>query len=486
MSRDLRSWIEKLETEGELKTIEAKVDWDGEIAEIRRQVLEKRGPAILFENIKDHDNTWCRKLLTGDLATTGRVALMLGTPKDTPRTDVLQLLRRRLKKPIEPEHFATGSVKENIIKGEDVDLFQIPVPKWHPLDGGRYINTWCGVVTMDPEDGKYNVGTYRGMIISRDKIGVFLIPAKGWGVHYDKYRQMGKPMPVAMVYGWDPSMVLAAGVPLTSMSEYQAMGAIRQEPVPLCKCETSDLKVPCSAEIVVEGTISTDPTTYEMEGPYGEVFGFYGERRMRPVMKVDCITFRNDPIYVGALTGVSKPGVVVSDEATAIYMGLSSVMWNTLELQGIPGILDIVPAPITVVKIHKTYQGQPRHVAAALWGARLSINSAKIIMVVEKDVDIHDPRQLLRAMLLHVDPARDLIVFPIELGELDPALSSEAEDELRYGAALQNKLLIDATIDWTTHPVRKEWGGRRLPPTCTEPLPEMVELVQKRWNEYGL
>ena len=89
-------------------------------------------------------------------------------------------------------------------------------------------------------------------------------------------------------------------------------------------------------------------------------------------------------------------------------------------------------------------------------------------------------------MLLHVDPARDLIVFPIELGELDPALSSEAEDQLKYGAALQNKLLIDATIDWTTHPVHEEWGGQRLPPTCTEPFPGLVELVRKRWKEYDL
>ena len=107
-------------------------------------------------------------------------------------------------------------------------------------------------------------------------------------------------------------------------------------------------------------------------------------------------------------------------------------------------------------------------------------------MVVEEDVDIHDPRQLLRAMLLYVDPARDFIVFPIELGELDPALSFEAENHLKYGAALQNKLLIDATVDWITHPVREELGGRRLPPTCTEPQTELVELVRRRWKEYGL
>jgi len=411
---------------------------------------------------------------------------MLGLPKATSRQDILQLLRRRFKEPIEPEHVATGLVKENIIKGDDVDLFQLPVPKWHPFDGGRYINTWCGVVTRDPDDGKYNVGLYRGMILSRDKIGVLLVPAQGWGNHYTKYQQMGKPMPVAVVYGWDPSMAFTAGLPLATIGEYEAMGAIRQEPVPLCRCETSDLEVPASAEIVVEGTISTDPSTYELEGPFGEATGFYGTRDKRPVIKVNCITFRNNPIYRGALTGISKPGGAVCEDAIIHNMGLSAIMWNTLELQDIPGILDLTPAPITVVKIHKTYQGQPKQVAAALWGSRLPINMVKIVMVVEEDADIHNPSALLRAMLLHVDPAKSLIVFPMGLGtNLDPALSPEAQDEMRYGAGLQNKLLIDATIDWTTHPVNAEWGGQRLPPSCTEPLPELVELVQKRWQEYG-
>lgn len=486
MSRDLRIWLEQLEAGGELKRVRAKVDWDGEIAEIRRQVLAERGPAILFENIRGHEETWCRKLLVGDLAKTGRAALMLGMSKDTPRIDVLRLLRKRLKEPVEPELVSTGPVKENIIKGEAIDLFQIPVPKWHPLDGGRYINTWCGVVTMDPDNGRHNVGLYRGMILSRDKIGVLLIPAKGWGTHYDKYQRMGKPMPVAIVYGWDPAMAAVAAMPLSSLGEYEAMGAIRQEPVPLCPCETSELKVPGSAEIVVEGTISTDPASYEMEGPYGEVFGFYGERQKRPVIKVDCITFRNDPTYVGALTGVSQPGVLVSDEGAAMYIGLAANMWNALELQGIPGVLDIVPAPVTAVKIRKTYQGQPRQIAAALWGSQLGTNAVKIIIVVEEDVDIHNPAALLRAMLLHIDAAKDVVVFPLQLGGLDPAFSVEARDELRYGAGLQNKLLIDATVDWTTHPVNPEWAGRRLPPTCTEPVTEIVEMVRRRWQEYGL
>jgi len=482
MARDLRNWIDTLEANGEVKRIKTEVDWDGEIAEIQRKIISERGPALLFENIKGYDNNWCQKLFMGGLVKFGYVALMLGLPKDASRLDIQQLLRRRLKEPIEPERVDHGPVKENIIKSNDVDLFQLPVPKWHPNDGGRYINTWCGVVTRDPDDGKYNVGLYRGMIISKDRIGVFLVPAQGWGAHFKKYQQMGKPMPVACVYGWDPAMGFTAGLPLTSISEYEAMGAIRQEPVPLCRCETSELEVPASAEIVVEGTIPTDPGTYEIEGPFGEATTHYSLPEKRPVIKVDCITFRNDPIYRGSLAGV---GLLTEDMVTFLA-GLPAIMRNTLELQDVPGILDIVPMPIVVVKIHKTYQGQPKQVAAALWGSRIAINMGKVIMVVEEDVDINNPRALLGALLTRVDPEKDLVVFPMNLGtSADPALAIEEGVDMRYGAGLGSKLLIDATLDWTTHPVNEKWGGRRLPPNCIEHFPGLADLVEKKWQEYG-
>jgi 4-hydroxy-3-polyprenylbenzoate decarboxylase len=482
MSRDLRTWIEKLEAEEELKRIKAQVDWDGEIAEIQRRALEERGPALLFDNIKGYENTWCQKLFMGGLIKSSYMALMLGLSKDTPRQDILQLLRRRFKEPIEPERVDTGPVKENIIKGNNVDIFQLPVPKWHPLDGGRYINSWLGVVTRDPDDGTYNVGQYRGMIIGKDKISVFLIPAQGWGTHFSKYQRMGKPMPIALVFGWDPSMGFTGALPLSNINEYQAMGAIMQEPVPLLKCEASDLEVPASAEIVVEGTISPDPSIYEMEGPFGEASGLYSRPEKRPVIKVDCITFRNDPIYRGSLAGVG----MVTEDIQTFFMGQPAIMMNTLELQGIPGILDIVPMPIVVVKIRKTYQGQPRQVAAALWGSKVSVNMAKIVMVVEEDVDINNPRALLGVLLSRVDPEKDVIVFPMNMGSSgDPARALEEGIDMRYGSGIGSKLLIDATIDWTTHPVREEWGSRRLPPSPTHHFTEAAELVKKRWQEYG-
>ena len=482
-SRDLRVWIDQLEAEGELKRISAKVDWDEEIAHVVRKVFMQRGPALLFENIKDHENTRSTKLFTSGLGKRSRMALMLGLPKDTPTEELIQVARKRLKEPLEPVRVKAGPVKENIVKGEDVDLFQFPVPKWHPLDLGRYINTFCGTVTKDPDTGEHNVGIYRGTILSRNRIGVMLVPAQHWGITYKKYQEMGKAMPVAVVYGWDPSLLFVAGAPVKGC-EYDLAGAMRQEPTELVKCETSDLEVPAFAEIVVEGTISPDPSTYEVEGPFGEWTGFYGEARRRPVLEVSCISHRNDPIFRGGLEGM-KAGVV-NESAVMTSIAFSAIAWNVLDSQEIPGVLDLTIGPITVVKIHKTYQGQARQIAAALWGSRLTVNILKLIMVVEEDVDIHNLRALQLAFRDKVDPTRDLVVFPEYMGStLDPAMPSDMKDELKYGIGVQNKLLIDATTDWETHPIRAEWGDRRYPPTCTEPSPEIEELVERRWKEYG-
>lgn len=484
--KDFREWLDKLEAEGELKRIKAKVDWNGEITQIITEASRQRGPALLFENIKDHENTLCKKLFCGGIGSRRRVALMLGLPPDTPREEITKITRERLKNPVKPVMVSTGPVKENIVKGKDVDLFQFPAPKWRVLDGGRYINTFCAVVTRDPETGQLNAGLYRGMVSGKDKIGVLIVPYQHWGVHFEKYQQMGKPMPVAVVYGGDDSLVCAAALPHPhpESNEYEVSGGLREQPLELVKCETSDLEVPASAEIVVEGSISPDPATFQMEGPFGEWRGFYGEARMRPVIKVDCITFRNDPILRGTLN--SPPPGVISEPNIIGTFAHNALLWNILESQGIPGVLDVVAGPWTIIKIHKTERGQARRIAAALWGSSMGFYFHEIVVVVEEDIDIHNFRDVQWAILNYVDPARGIVVFPATGGDpLNPSQAAEDKDELKYGSGNINRLLIDATIDWNTHPRREEWGNRRFPPRCGEAPPEIQELVKRRWSEYG-
>jgi UbiD family decarboxylase len=483
-SRDLRIWMQQLEAAGEFKRVTAKVDWNDEISQIIRKVYENKGPALLFENIKGHEKTFCRKLFTNGMGTQSRVNLMLGLSTETPVIDVIQTIRNRIKKPIAPVMVKSGPVKKNKITGKDIDLFQIPVPQWHPLDGGRYINTFFGTVTKDPDTGINNVGIYRGQILGKNKIGVLLIPMKDWGITYDKYKAMGKPMPVAFVYGYDPTLLAVAGSPVNG-PEYDLAGGMRGEPIELVKCETSDIDVPAYAEIVIEGTISPDPNTYEVEGPFGEGSGFYGEARKRPVVEVKCITYRDDPIFRGSLVG-TKHGV--SNEINTLVSTMMTVVtWNTLETQEIPGILDVSIGPLSAVKIHKTYQGQPRQIAAALWGSKFAGHHFNAVIVVEDDVDIRNTASLLAAMHDKADFKRDLVVYPLYIGSpIDVSVPYTLRDELAYGASVQNKLLIDATTDWEVHPIRAEWGNQRFPPVAHFSLPETEKLVEKRWKEYGL
>ena len=478
MTEDLRDWIAKLEAAGELARVQAKVDWRGELAEVQRLVAKRQGPAVLYENSTDYEQGRCTKVFCGGTSTQKRTALMLDLPGDAPRPEIVAEIRRRFRSPLKPTLVETGPVKENILRGEEIDLFDFPVPQWHPDDKGRYINTWCATVTRDPDTGRNNVGVYRGSIASRNTLNVLLVPAQNWGVHFSKYQALGQPMPVAFVYGWDPAMIFAGGLHL-AVDEYDAIGGLGGEPVPLVKCETSDLMVPATAEIVVEGFISPNPATYELEGPYGESTGYYGLARKRPVVQVSCVTHRDDPIFRGA----------INESLTIMRLGASAVIWNMLEDQDIPGILDVAAGSVTAIKIHKTYQGQARQIAAAIWGSRSSITAAKFIVVVDEEtgLDIGDPAQLQMAMTRHLDPSNGIVVYPLQLGTpVDPAMASEMQDEIEYGQGVSSKVLIDATVDWTTHPRREEWGGRRLSPSCFVPTPEVAETVARRWQEYAI
>ena len=328
---DMREWLDKLEEEQELTKISTEVNLDGELAAVYRKSLDKHGPALLFENIENHKDTWCNRVFVGGLSTTERVAMMLGLPKTAKRREMVKYVCEKFKQGIKPELVTNAPVKENIILGDNINLFDIPVPLWHSLDGGKYINSWCGVVTRDPETGILNVGMYRGMIISPKKIAVMLLTSQHWGVHFYKYKKLNQKMPVAIYYGGDPvSEFVAASMLPFEVDEYEVMGAIRNKPMKLVKCETSDLEVPAGAEIVIEGTISTDPATFEMEGPFGEYGGFYGGKALkRPVVAVDCITHRNNAIYRGSLEGASPTH---PNEDSAIYsIATRSIMLNILK-----------------------------------------------------------------------------------------------------------------------------------------------------------
>jgi 4-hydroxy-3-polyprenylbenzoate decarboxylase len=489
---DLREWLGRLEKDGELRRIEAEVDWDRELGAIARRVLEKKGPALLFENIKGYREGRCTRLTTGVLGSRARLALALGFPRDAGNQELVQHVMRKNRETRAPVLVRTGPVKEHILRGVEIDQAAFPVPRWNFREGGRYIHTFSAMVTRDPETRVMNVGMYRGMIGQRDTTPMLLVKGgQHWGHHFAKYAARGEPMPVACVIGWDPIMPFLAGSPIPAgVCEWDVMGGYRGEPAELVRCETVDLEVPATAEIVLEGVISDDPATWELEGPFGEYTGYVSDvPTRRPTMRITCITHRSDPVFQGCLEG-TLPGSY-SENSVMSSVQRAAIAWNILSGAGIPGIREVFVHPITngvnvCVQIAKHYQGQPKQIAAALWGNSAAQYRYKHVFVVEDDIDVGSYEQIDWALAHRMNAGEgSLFVFPGIFGSpIDPSTPFEDRDVAQLGTGLWNRVLFDLTRSWRL-PRRAEWDNERFPPTV-RPAAEDEARVRARWHEYGL
>jgi 4-hydroxy-3-polyprenylbenzoate decarboxylase len=296
---------------------------------------------------------------------------------------------------------------------------------------------------------------------------------------------------VACVIGWDPIMPFLAGSPVPAgVCEWDVMGAYRGEPAQLVRCETVDLEVPATAEIVIEGFISDDPATWELEGPFGEFTGYVSDLPTpRPTMRVTCITHRRDPIFRGCLEG-TLPGSF-SENSVMSSVQRAGIAWTILTGAGIPGIRDVYVPPITNgvnihVQITKHYQGQPKQIAAALWGASAAQFRYKHVIVVEEDIDPSSYEHVDWAIAHRVNAGEGgIVIFPGSFGSpIDPSTPLEDRDVAQLGSGLWNRVLIDATRNWK-FARRPEWDNERFPPTV-RPAPEDEARVRERWAEYGL
>lgn len=490
---DLRGWIDALIQEGELHQIDAEVDWDCELGTIARKTFGTgHGPALLFNNISGYNgpDSWCRRVFTGGMSNYTRVAMMLGLPKDAPVRDLVQATRHYMTQRVAPTTVTTGKVKENIRTGDQINLHEIPVPRWHREDGGRYINTFQATVTKDPDTDVHNVGLYRGMVGQKDTLPILLWRAQNWGVHFQKWADRGQKMPVAHVYGWEPAMSFCASAPIpTGVSEYEVMGAIRGKPVELVPCETVPLMVPADAEMVIEGWIDSDPSTFEMEGPFGEYTGYFGgDQGPKHVTKVTCISHRDDPIHRGTLEGTLPK--MLNENSIMSSVQRAGVAWNVLERAGVPGVTDVhCPAAnngtTLMIQLNQTYRGQAKQASAAIWGSNSAHLRYKNIWVVDEDIDIHDYGAVDWAFAYRVNAAEDDIVFfPATFGSLlDPSTRLSQRDPMLYGTGKWTRVLIDATVNLDFDP-EAQYNGNRYP-AMVYPHQEDMDKVNDRWKEYG-
>jgi len=473
--KDLREFIERLRLEGELAEISTEVDWRYEIGGIVRKNLDLKGPALLFKKIKDY----ATPLFTCGVSTYARVSLALDLPPHEPLEGIISEFRKRIKKPIKPQKVMIGPCKENIFAGDDVDLLRFPVPLWQTGDGGRYIGTWHGVITKDPETGWTNAGMYRIMIHDEKTLGILIARDQHIGLHYEKYRKMKKAMPVAIVIGMDPLLPLTFLTPLPAqMDEYDVAGGLSGEAVDLVKCETNDLEVPARSEIVIEGEIPSDER--RMEGPFGEWTGHYGGKLgPRPVIRVQCITHRNAPIFRGGLEG--KP---VNEDHICTSVALSALTHNLLaETLSIPGIRGVhFPAAsggwgMAIVSVNQRYPAHSRTIAHALLGSKMGA-FLKNVIVVDEDIDPFHLDEVWWAMFSRLQASRGVTILKRgKTAFMDPSQIPELQG---FG----DTLIIEAVKPYEWQP-RPEWGNKRFPPTAF-PSQEVMEHVEKRWKELGI
>lgn len=488
---DLRSWIGYLEKRGHLAKISQSVDWKFELGAIMRKGWDEYGdacPAMLFENIKDYQPPRPNKVFVGTLQSFSRIAMMMDLPPKTGPKDLVKEYRKRSRNLIKPKIVKTGPCKDNILLGKDVDELKFPVPWWNLRDGNRYIGTLHAVVTKDPDTGWVNVGNYRMMSIDAKKTGISAIP--GWqhiGYIYSKFIEREEPMEVAVAIGLDPVISFVAAAPLaTGVCEYDVAGGINKKPVELVKCETVDLHVPATAELILEGTV--DPRERHLEGPFGEFTGYYGSTAVpKAVFRIKCITHREDPIFQGTCEGYP-----VNEDHAISGIVRTAYAWDVLEAAAIPGVKDIA-CPLSSggygdanISIKPTVEGHEDWIASVLWGSSGGFWAYKRVIVVDEDIDPWNADQVNFAIFTRVKASEDVKIWKDMRGHpLDPRVEPEHK-------GFMDRWLIKATRPYEWKP-RSEWGtegkDKGIPlkfPPLVRPSPDMMRRVNKRWASFGI
>lgn len=489
----LRGWLRQLAAAAELRSIDCPVDTRLELGAITRVNLGLAGPALLFTQLEDYRDTISSRFVTCGLGNRRQLCVLLGLDTATADRDIVRHLKQAYATPLPPRVVAAGQapVKQHILTGAGIDLDQFPAPVWQELDGGRYIDTFCGVITADAHTGRENIGLYRGQVVGRDRIAKVMLPTQGGGGHMTGWRGRRERMPIAIAYGAHDVVPFCAGSPFPrQVCEWDMMGAILGRPLDLVKCETVDLLAPADAEVIVEGYMSPDPADFALEGPFGEYPGYYGGTPSpKPVLEVTCITHRDKPIMRGTLEGC-RPGFPSEDSILCSY-SWSAIFWTMLEAAGVVGVTDVWCPHVStgthiVVQIRKQYRGHAQQVAMALWGTSAAQWFFKHVLVVEEDIDIRDPVALEWAIAFRVNAGMDQIMMagPTFGSPLDPSTSFEVIDIPRYRTGKWTRVLVDATRNWELAR-NPDWGGHSFPPVG-KLRPELEQRIRARWAEYGI
>jgi 4-hydroxy-3-polyprenylbenzoate decarboxylase len=475
--RDLRDFISRLDKEGELRRISAEVDPVLEITEITDRVSKANGPALLFERPKGSKFP----LLINSVGSARRMNLALEVDAlDEVAERIRSFLNlqspqglfdklKMLPKLAELGSFFPKSVKsgpcKDVVKKDGFSLLDFPILKCWPQDGGRFI-TWPMVITKNPETGKRNVGCYRMQVFDERTTGMHWQTQKHGAEHYRSARARsgtGK-LDVAVAIGSDPATALAGILPVPpDLDEFMFSGFLRREPVEMVQCETVDLEVPANSEIVLEGFV--DLAELRTEGPFGDHTGFYSLEGKYPAFHVTCITHRKDPIYLTTIVGPPpQEDYWMGHAIERVFLPVMKMQYSEIVDVAMPA--EGIFQNLMIVAIRKSYPGHARKIMSAIWSLGQAMFT-KVVVVVDHDVDVQNPREVVWKALCAIDPERDIefVLGPV--------------DTLDHAARLQDygsKMGIDATRKWASEGYSGRWPDEIRMDDATK------QRVSEMWN----
>ena len=467
---DLRTWLDEVNKLGQLMTIND-AHWNLELSTLTELINErsKTRPAIVFDNIKEYPAGY--RVAVNLLSSLQRLALTLGIDPKLGPFDFVQRWRQQVKKiqPIDPRKVKNAPLFDNVQKGADIDLFKFPVPKWHELDGGRYIGTDDLVITRDPEEGWVNVGTYRIMIHGRDHMGLHMSPGKHGRVHRDKSHADGKPLPIAVSFGHHPINFLVASTDVPyRVNEYAYAGGITGYPHDIVEGPLTGLPIPADSEIAIEGEVA--PNDFMPEGPFGEWTGYYASNQPAvPVIRVKAVYHRTDPILCGF--PLLKPS---SGDNLHFSLMLSALIWNALDEAGVPDVQAVWSHPsggrfMTVLAIKQRYPGHARQAALIASQCRSGAYLGRYVIVVDEDIDITNSEEVIWAISSRSEPVDSIqILRRCWSGPLDPRIPVGEK-------GFNSRAIIDATRPY-------EWRDKF--PKSSGHSRELKDKVAGDWQEF--
>ena len=453
--KDLRYYLKKLQEEApeEFVTVSKEVDPKLELSGVVRKLqAEERYPAVFYEKVKGSDLNVISNLMAN------RKALCIAM--ETSEDEVLDAYIEREDNLIPPKIVETGPVKEVILKGDDIDLYKLPITHHCEKDSGDFITAGITVV-KDPETGVYNAGIYRMMRFDKKTLGMSYEKHTHIGYIHRHMIKQDKPLECITFIGHHPACILGSQSKVPQdVSEYDVMGSLMQQPLELTKGETVDLLVPAWAEIVIEGIIP--PERIEPEGPFGEYTWYYGLERPSPVMEVTAVTCRKDAIYHDLFAAHPEHNITGQ-------LGRESILYKKVKAL-VPSVKKVA-MPISglcrfhaYVQIAKEYDGEGKLAAIA---ALSSDSFVKLAVIVDEDVDISNDSEVLWAIATRTQPDRSTFFIPEIAGSrLDPASysiwSRNEKDSLITKWAIDATMPIEAPFEQRADVPKEIWGKMDL------------------------